>query len=476
MLDNDNIWKDRFNETSLNNEEWLEPNPEVLDNIMHAVEPRKKRPLILWILFGLALLLLILMGSMNFMSAKAENTSVQEEVKQHAEQRFDERQKTIAKEKIDASTDKVAEEISNSNTQNTSINDKAIASNSNASVKTYNRTRNGLKPKVQEDLESLKEQSVSNDATAASEQISHMGTATAQDHIEGFEQIKDIDELQRIAGQLVWLAETPEVDMALSPVSIEKEAFEPIAVLSVGGGFGLWNFNLNSNYQTALDPADFYHDRGESVGLNIEYEKSLGSRLAVVFSAAYSEMTLNSGHNSSINYDPNNEDANQDNHFNLTMASPIGFMQSDVVINRRSSSTQANDIVVDLHNRHDIRSIDLGVAMRYKLFASKTFELNTDIGIGINRLIKSTNVLEYCGVDNPEYVYSSGMVTSEPENIQKTSLVSDLGIMARYALGNDFFIQSGVHYKSHFTPIYKENDFSTRVNRIQIALQFAKKF
>ena len=43
MLDIENIWKDRFNDDKLNSEEWLEPNPDIISNVMANVQTKRKR-------------------------------------------------------------------------------------------------------------------------------------------------------------------------------------------------------------------------------------------------------------------------------------------------------------------------------------------------------------------------------------------------------------------------------------------------
>ena len=54
MLDQDNKWKDRFNETSLDGEEWLKASDHVLENIIQQIEEKPNRKIPFWIwLIGL---------------------------------------------------------------------------------------------------------------------------------------------------------------------------------------------------------------------------------------------------------------------------------------------------------------------------------------------------------------------------------------------------------------------------------------
>ena len=70
MLDQENIWKDRFNETSLEGESWLQPSDDVLENIMAQVEPKPRRRLLIWFWFIGLLLLTALFFMFSGMSSK----------------------------------------------------------------------------------------------------------------------------------------------------------------------------------------------------------------------------------------------------------------------------------------------------------------------------------------------------------------------------------------------------------------------
>ncbi|MBT8232702.1 MAG: hypothetical protein KJN84_08745, partial [Bacteroidia bacterium] len=67
MLDNDNIWQEKFNEESLDNEAWLAPSPDLFDSITNTIdsaEKKKKRKwIILFFIIGLIPLSLLFLPS-----------------------------------------------------------------------------------------------------------------------------------------------------------------------------------------------------------------------------------------------------------------------------------------------------------------------------------------------------------------------------------------------------------------------------
>jgi len=75
MLDQDNKWKDRFNETSLDGEEWLKASDHVLENIIQQIEekPNRKIPFWIWLIgLGALLCLSVIIMSGSKLSSEAQ--------------------------------------------------------------------------------------------------------------------------------------------------------------------------------------------------------------------------------------------------------------------------------------------------------------------------------------------------------------------------------------------------------------------
>jgi hypothetical protein len=485
MLDQDNKWKDRFNETSLDGEEWLKASDHVLENIIQQIEekPNRKIPFWIWLIgLGALLCLSVIIMSSSKLSSEAQISKAPESQKLQiipsdnstaAESTLEEyteskdvngrdgyKSTPIIPEKDEA----VAQEPGN---LNRASQQKTIYKSS-ASYGTIKRTSsNTSSPTVKENAystipaERLEEENKTFDLPS-----NRLNNLSAAKKIESLEPTLPDKQSSLI---------NPEFAFA---EDIEPSVNKRNIALGIFLGSSLWDFNLNSNYSTALDPADFRHDNGKALSFGLELMYEINSRLSVFGQIGIENVVFHSGHNSGLSYDSANEINNAPyNHYDLLMASPVGFMNSSISVQRNTvDELPATDIVVDLNSTHRITNIDMGIALSLNVLKTPAFNLNVDFMGGINNFSSVRNSLENFTVNNSSLQAFGGMVDSSQERIDDMTPYAGLGVRAMRQLNREYTISLSLGYKSNLEPIYSENDFSTTIQRIQGSLHLAKKF
>ena len=488
MLDNDNIWKDKFNETSLNDEEWLEPSPDVLANVMEAVDQPKRRRLA-WLMWGLLILSLLVslvlltmdsaqLGS-NSESLLATDSGVNQSIDISTNVTpdnniFPEGSITLGEELVDPSTDDLdlTEENNNRVRASEVVRIPKIQTNSTektAPLNDYINSDSALKSEQFAAIENFEIESKFTAINPAEENI----TNTYSEAIPNTK-LENITAIDNRSFGLEYNSQKINISIPLAEIQ-EKSDVDKRFALGAETFYSIWDFNLNSSYTAALDPADFYHNTGKSYGAALNFQQNITNRLSWFAELSYESAEFNSGHNSALEYDPNQEQGMRID-YDLTMASPIGFINSDIVISRSTNNTAATDIVVDLHNKHEIQNLDLGLGMSYQWLQKGNLSLNTAFGLGVNRFISNSNMLEYCGTDSNDYHYDSGHVTSSQTKLIDTNYYTMAGVNARYAFAGDWYVGMNMMFKYNLSVIYREDDFSTQLNRIRAGLQIGKNF
>jgi len=498
MLDKENIWKDRFNDPTLEREDWLEPDVQLIDGVMDAIEtaPRRRRMWLLWLMLGLITLVAVVsqIPLSPFGPSMESNSENQSEIQAQSPG-------VTLNEKApfeNAPSESVITSDQEAEADHTGKNNTSVASKSNDTdnvEKSRNQTaypsETGSDKQDKLLTESQKQKNhIQKKVIARKESDNRLDGQPYQNKITDKPQVTATQKknlivnpaaIQKIKSSAV-IAEGPVLEAPVMAASgmgpLNQDRQDRTKKIMLGSMFSLWDFNLNSSYETALDPADFYHNTGKSAAVVINYQQFLNDRLFYYVEAGYEKVRFNSGHNSSVAYDPALEDMQtHSTAYNLTMASPVGFINSDIVINRSSANgDQSANLTVDLNNRHSIQNLSLASGLGVQLIQHSSVGLSIHMGLGLNQFIRNNHTLVYCGVDDAGYEYSSGYVSSAPLNLVNTTLYGQTGVQLSYLLGNNWMAGLVVDYQHNMGVIYKEDDFSTQLNRYRVGLQFGKKF
>jgi len=472
MLEQDNIWKDRFNETSLGGEEWLKASDHVLENIMQEIAEKPKRKIPFWIwLVGLAALLWLALIVMSSSKLNSES-QISERVASTKLQLLPGAEATIVEFNPQQNLDPEEANI-NSETKSAAISPQKSEEQSGLSESKI-QNENIKSAKSVRSISTTKQivQSISTPETTEGK------TTILKKASKSMISLLAINKLESL--QLPLLNENSSLinpDFSFAEV-IEPSNNKKKLALGVFLGASIWDFNLNSNYNTALDPADFRHDNGKSIAFGLELMYEINNRLSVFGQIGIENVVFHSGHNSGLTYDSANEINNAPyNHYDLVMASPVGFMNSSISVQRNTQDElPATDIVVDLNSTHRITNIDLGIGLSLNILKTELFNLNVDFMGGINNFSSVRNTLENFTVNNTSLQSFGGMVDSSQERIDDMTPYAGLGVRAMRQLNREYTISLSLGYKSNLEPIYTENDFSTTIQRIQGSLHLSKKF
>ena len=280
----------------------------------------------------------------------------------------------------------------------------------------------------------------------------------------------------------------------LNPLSIlsisqeeEKHSIQPFEIgdlgsainknrkwfLSAGVSYNFWNFKLNDNYQTALTPADFTHSNGKGFAIFTGLERQLRSGFRIKSQVSFGKMKFESGHNSSIDYVLDLEGDDKTNEFDLTMASPLGFLNSNISVGRTEDATaDTSSLIVDLNNSHVVTNVDFGLSILKDVYNYKSFRVSLEGGLGVNHLVSLKNDLYDFSVSKSGYYSESAAITGDQDELNK---------MRPYYLFGAAFVCSprrknelslNYQFKEDFNAIYQSGDFSTLLNRHMVLVGY----
>ena len=244
--------------------------------------------------------------------------------------------------------------------------------------------------------------------------------------------------------------------------------------IKFSSGSSNWNFSLNNNYLTSLDPADFRFSKGMGYFVELSVEKMLSQRLSVGVSGLIESSSFNSGHNSIIDYNINNETEHQMNKFDVIMASPLGFLESNIVVARSTDANEHTDLTIDLNNSHSTTNIDFGLYAQIEIFQYRNFSLSNQSGIGFNYLSNITNSLDHFSTSENGFISHSSEILKNQSHLNLLRSYINIGINLEYKFSRSICLGVNHQFRQDFNPIYSDGDFSTLISR-QLSGFYVKK-
>ncbi len=239
-------------------------------------------------------------------------------------------------------------------------------------------------------------------------------------------------------------------------------------------GISLWNFNLSNNYLVALQPADFSHSDGLGYFVELGIERTVTQRFSIGLLASVDRNEFDSGHNSVINYDLSTEQDNKTKGFDLTMASPLGFLESNIVVARSVDASNNTNLVIDLDNRHRVTNFDLGLYTDIRLLEYGGLGLSTQMGVGLNYLSHVSNSLNRFSTSEAGFDSHSSTIVSDQSDLKRVRTYLGLGLNLEYDFSSVTNVGLQYQLRRDMNSIYQSGDFSTIVQR-QLAGLYIKR-
>ena len=487
MVDLKKILRKAFGKTSLQNEDWLEPSGDMLEKIETRIYTKKKGRG--WLFLLPIFLLFLTIAGIWFSVFETSDARIEDEIM--ASNMIETPDTKTAAPKI------ISEEItvndpSYTNKKITTSSDnplkieKPIISNKSnhqtrfeTSIKTtqqYLETWNPLQDNVVNEPSFFTKLNFKNGLEGS--------IPNASKKTENNNKPKDLESSITL-GSLLALNPLDAPDLTLlTSVPFSMEA-PPIKVLlpkkstwslQAGTGISYWQFKLNDTYREALDPADFESSNGVGFQTFLGINKQLGSRFSLGAKLAYENIGFSSGHNSTLAYDRAAEtETDHSNTKMVAMATPVGFVESDLIINR-DSETAGAELLIDIKNRHRIQSLDLQFTLGYSLPAIFGFRPTINAGAGMQYITKITNELKSFTPQQSDFSAGKGAIVTDQNSLQRWSPTITTGFDLEKKLATNLSFGLNVNYLFNLTALQEVGDFSTRINRFNGGVYLRRSF
>lgn len=487
MDKNKNIWREKFQKGSLETEAWLDPKDDIYASFKSKIEPKKRKKKWMALFFiglvGLGCIYLYV-GTFNNESkaviSKAENfnsktnlasskvndqTLINPESESIINKENSLADNTTSDENSFKTLIKPFKDIRKSTSERTNY------SSSNSHTIKANKPQILVSKKVNEYMDIQNEKYINKGWTK--KKVSNIKS-----------QLKGLDN-----SQFIFIPRSTEILFnAITPLPIDQMIINPrltkvnseitndnVYFAYVSGGFSYWKFSLNDHFKDALDPADFYHYEGYGFNAGLGFRKQLiNKRYSLGISLNYENISFISGHNSSLEYNYVEEE-NMSNKVNLVMASPIGFVESSLVLNR-SIETNINQLSVSLQTLHEIQTVGLSGEFLAQLIQTKKFGLGVSTNVQGNYITKLSNSFIKAEVIEQGFYTSDKLIDVPQANVKRLIPMAGIGIMTNYIFNPRLSVALEGSYTRSLRSIYLESDFETSLSQAQFSLSLSRKF
>lgn len=513
MLDQNNKWRSKFDSSSLENEDWLEPSDKLFGAIEAEIYGEKKRRVVLpWLLFGVFLISIAGYFAYSFMSdaetaeqlsmteAPRENTSTKTLLDKNpvdgAENSALENKilnnTTISKE-AKTTDDLTAEDRKTKPNQKGSAGISSASQPSKSQLTKSNSNSFSIYSDTFSDLSTKRSQKSNQASSLAGQNSSSISELAAQKNSakilrkDSRAKLKYLSPLKQTPFSLLdnnSIAIKADNDNILEALankfSIPEESAEPNYIATNAfyfmGGISETKYKLNQNFSAAVDPADFRHEKGSGMTFSMGYKRGLSEKLGLFVELDFAKTTFTSGHNSSYAWDPSTE-LNESQQVDLTMATPLGFMEGSVLLLRTSElSAPERGLVLDLHNEHSYSTAGLNVGLSYKLFRISKFAIGLDAAIGVQKLFGLSNELTEVNTSNTIVGASQTNILTDQSTIREWLPRSLLGVELKRDFGINRSIGITYKYITGLQAIHSEGDLSTSISEQRLQLRLLQNF
>ncbi len=474
-MDNfDNIF-DKFNDEALGEEQWLEPTPDVYGRIENEISDNpRKRLLFWWILSGISIILISLCS---FMLLNKEDKSDKRDADISVQNYT-----TVQKDHtpiVSSTTPKLSniesvKKDENELSKKTALLNSARLIQEDLDVKTQIPTTNNhlhLKDHIKNVSNSLKANLVNNKEVKTSEAFSKEQVIFNKRELVNIQFLDPFVRNENIRPNTRMISLSPKFASIENNDRDDQKINKPWSGI-VGIHYLNWSDKLNENYRTALSPADFNKSDGSGQHIYIGIDRELTSKVSGQLLVGYSNISTSSGHNSILNYD-NSSEVNLENKLeSVTLATPYGFVNSDISI-RRDENASSDDVQLfsAIHSKHNLRMMNVNMNVMYQLISLKRVDMKIGTGLGYHRLLELKNDLDYINTNHSEYSFVRGAVTENQMSLNNGFFSSDLMLTLGYILNDQLSSNLRFDYSQSLSPLFNDSNFSSTSRYYSLGLQ-----
>jgi len=546
-MSDDKKIQDIFKQTSLENEDWLEPSSTVFQSIEDVIYKKKRKWLWLWLITLLVALALLvywqfpknkLSGSTgNNIKATEPINNIPTDKNKPLEQTgiYDTNQlnNTNKFDLVDAEV-QASSEITTTSSSETLKDDglnKSTITKSNMVEEDINSTTESSSSTEEEIAINVIDRKIKQSSKVSDNNTSFKKDTSKPNRVKGFlnsnvSNIIDLKEanIQPVSNSKKIIAKNKNtdlsneqyVDLVKEPVSLKKsvvnnEAIEKLPSiilnflsnsnegltipsqkniipdlfnqpktnwsLGVISGFSYWDYSLNNNYKKALKPAKFKYTNSKGYFVAIEAVRVLNEKFSIAGNIGFETVCNKSGHNSTIEYNPVNENDESASTYNLKMASTLGFIDANIEIQRQNDVyVDASPIIVNLNNQHKINSVDFSAYLSFNALNFNRTNASAHIGLGVAQIINVRNKLTSFTTSIPALnPYKKQILVNQTE-FNKTRPFVAFGSSFTHQLNTVSNLFLTYTFKSDFNKLYQSDDFSTFLSKHNIGLGYQKQF
>lgn len=481
MVDLKKILRKAFDKDSLENENWLEPSATMLEEIEGRIYTKKKGRV--W--FFLVPVLLVLLSTV--IGICLGTSKIDGHSASPTKTKIDEKQ--TSKKQINS-------EVNNPNTNlgenkslilnETAIKNPIISVKNNLpkalTASAFQKRDFSFNPSFSSNTEVISFTRFSNQNKTIAKSKNILDKSMVEKEEKALKENLELEIIPGKSSQLTMLG-----SLGLPNVSTKKGMPKVLPVevilpkksswsMVVGTNASLWQFKLNDAFISAVSPADFQSSNGLGTRTYIGMDRKLGRRISIGAKLAYEQIGFSSGHNSIVAYDRNAEtDANFSNTKNIKMATPVGFIDSDVTINR-DSDLAGSEVLIDIKNQHKIQSLDLQLNLDYQLPMVFGLRPNISLGAGVQYIAKLTNELKYFTPQQNEFSEGEGAIVAGQTSLNRWSPMVSSGFGLEKYLTKNLSIGLNGNYLFNLTNIQEGDQLSTRVNRFNGGIYLRRNF
>ena len=496
MLEDKNFWRNKYNPSSLEGEDWLEPSDKLFDalesDIYGLPEKENKKVLAYW-LSGLLILLLLI----GFVLTRSGQVDVfTQEIDAKGEIGLNSVNSVTSLDQKNTNPKPVFEEIPNALSSITSsTSTKANQSGLEVRNTKSQKRDNYAQLKTTSELSTAKQNSISGIVSKIRSTGLSVSNTTSRQSVNNAI-IKNIQSTPHASAMMASgavdnIATLFPLQSKVYPLTLDKDNFPlelnsgltPIDVTApsnrLGKAFyvGLHgtqsSYKLNENFATAVSPADFSHTTGQGLSLNVGFEKNISPRFLYYLQGGLQRTAFTSGHNSSYTYGENN----QSERVNLTMATPLGFVEGSTLIQRESTTpAAAQELTLNLLNKHIYNTASLEVGVGYNILAASDYDLSARIGLGMQQLFGLSNALNEVNSSDPGYTASDNDIISDQTTINKLLPQASFGVLLNRNIADRYYLGVGYDVHAGLKPLHAEGSLSTELFAQSFYLRISRRF
>lgn len=246
----------------------------------------------------------------------------------------------------------------------------------------------------------------------------------------------------------------------------------------IESGFLFWRHKISDQYLNDLAAFDFEFDDEFGAYLRVGLGRKISKRFEFISGLEFDRIAMNSGHNSTLTYLLDDEGVDQDNLYNLQLATPYGLMDAEFKFVRSAPvSGESVDLLVDFSNQHVIYNVRVPVGMNYKFITNNSgWGSSINIGVGFNYLLHLQNEAISIESNHSAIHAAKESIQLGSQDINRSLFDGFTGISLRKAFSPHWYLEANYEWQLGFSKYFENDSYYTRINRHLAGLRLVKDF